>query len=135
MYLNDNIFNTDYDKKPTEHKFKSQMCKNWLRYGDCPYRDICKYAHGTGEIYENHNTYKTTRCKNQLKYGYCKYGNKCQYLHYDDESYTNKLSTPLNTININKTPKIIETYYINLEKELQKICNDHSFNHIKRSKK
>lgn len=108
-------------------KFKSRLCGNWLKYGECPYGDKCMYAHGTTEIYANNDMYKTTKCKNQEKYGYCKYGNKCQYLHFNDESYTNKLSKSLHKMDINKTPKIIETYYIDLEKQLYTICNSQPF--------
>ena len=59
------------------------LCKNWVLYNNCYFKDICSFAHGEKELRFDSNVeaYKTKVCKKFQDLGYCNYGNRCQYLH------------------------------------------------------
>ena len=61
------------------------MCKNWVLYKDCYYKDKCSFAHGENELrtkkVDNNTKYKTKICKAFVEKMYCPFGNRCQYRH------------------------------------------------------
>eukprot|EP01012_Entosiphon_sulcatum_P061529 TRINITY_DN87161_c0_g1_i1.p1 TRINITY_DN87161_c0_g1~~TRINITY_DN87161_c0_g1_i1.p1 ORF type:complete len:295 (-),score=40.17 TRINITY_DN87161_c0_g1_i1:140-982(-) len=41
----------DGTKPPLDpSKYKTKMCRNWKRYGSCPYENVCAFAHGEQEL-------------------------------------------------------------------------------------
>ncbi len=65
-------------------KYKTELCKNYLKHKSCSYRVKCRYAHGEEELisknFSNKN-YKKMKCDKFYSVGYCPYGVRCQYLH------------------------------------------------------
>ena len=82
---------------------KSEICKNWKIYGDCRYKNKCKFAHGKEELKETyiHYNFKTKKCNNFHKNGFCQFGERCIYLH----------NIKTNTIYYLKDEFIISSYY------------------------
>ena len=71
-------------KQKTEVYFRfNQLCKNWVLYNDCYFKDTCSFAHGEKELRYNLNIdqYKTKICHSFSKKMYCSYGLRCQYSH------------------------------------------------------
>jgi len=62
--------------------FKTEMCRSWTEFGICPYGNICRFAHGHGELRARPkpHKYKTEMCKKFLA-GYCPYGSRCCFVH------------------------------------------------------
>lgn len=66
--------------------FKTEMCRSWTEFGICPYGNICRFAHGYGELRTRPkpHKYKTEMCKKFLS-GYCPYGSRCCFVHNPKE--------------------------------------------------
>eukprot|EP00340_Litonotus_pictus_P002375 CAMPEP_0170517496 /NCGR_PEP_ID=MMETSP0209-20121228/3474_1 /TAXON_ID=665100 ORGANISM="Litonotus pictus, Strain P1" /NCGR_SAMPLE_ID=MMETSP0209 /ASSEMBLY_ACC=CAM_ASM_000301 /LENGTH=331 /DNA_ID=CAMNT_0010802767 /DNA_START=18 /DNA_END=1013 /DNA_ORIENTATION=+ len=66
-------------------KYKTEMCKNFTKYGKCSYKGKCRYAHGESELISknlSNKNYKKTKCdKFHGEPGVCPYGFRCQYIH------------------------------------------------------
>lgn len=62
--------------------FKTEMCRSWTEFGICPYGNICRFAHGYGELRTRPkpHKYKTEMC-NKFLAGYCPYGSRCCFVH------------------------------------------------------
>lgn len=74
-------------------KYKTEMCKNWKKTGDCEFKNSCSFAHGLHELKEKtdvHRNYKTKQCKKFKKDGFCPYGIRCQFLHNEKGDKSNK---------------------------------------------
>jgi len=71
--------------------FKTEMCENWTEFGMCPYGNICRFAHGIGELRTRPkpHKYKTERCKKFLA-GYCPYGSRCCFVHDASEQQSSQ---------------------------------------------
>lgn len=65
------------------NKFKTEICKKWLKDGNCPYKETCQFAHGFEELREKKvpKSYKTVLCENYSKNGNCRYGERCKFVH------------------------------------------------------
>lgn len=91
-------------KGPTNPRYKTQLCKNFLTEQGCQYGDKCQFAHGPQELrtmnsqpgmqemlkpmqqyQKNIINYKIVKCKNWEKDGTCKYGSRCSFAHGDGE--------------------------------------------------
>ena len=68
-------------------KYKTEMCKSFVKYGKCSYKKKCRYAHGESELISkniSNKNYKRIKCNNfHAKPGHCPYGRRCQYVHED----------------------------------------------------
>eukprot|EP01016_Furgasonia_blochmanni_P003361 TRINITY_DN11318_c0_g1_i1.p2 TRINITY_DN11318_c0_g1~~TRINITY_DN11318_c0_g1_i1.p2 ORF type:complete len:194 (+),score=30.51 TRINITY_DN11318_c0_g1_i1:210-791(+) len=63
-------------------KFKTELCKNWDEFGDCPYKTKCRFAHGREELRQKVDRRQTKKtCLAFRKSGACSYGTRCIYLH------------------------------------------------------
>lgn len=66
-------------------KYKTELCKNYVKYGKCSYKGKCRYAHGDSELISknlSNKNYKKTNCdKFYTSPGVCPYGFRCQYIH------------------------------------------------------
>lgn len=66
-------------------KYKTELCKNYVKYGKCSYKGKCRYAHGESELISknlSNKNYKKTNCdKFYTSPGVCPYGFRCQYIH------------------------------------------------------
>lgn len=66
-------------------KYKTELCKNYVKYGKCTYKGKCRYAHGEAELISknlSNKNYKKTKCdKFFTPPGVCPYGFRCQYIH------------------------------------------------------
>lgn len=75
-------------------KYKTEMCKNFVKVGFCSYKSKCRYAHGEQELISkgvSNKNYKKSNCDKFFNStGYCPYGIRCQYLH-DTRTYKNML--------------------------------------------
>lgn len=86
MSDSENLFNSAAKKKVKidKTKFKTEMCRNFMRDGHCQYGKKCNYAHGYSELQQKTNTnqfYKTRNCNLFYDYGWCNYGNRCHFVH------------------------------------------------------
>ncbi|XP_028553775.1 zinc finger CCCH domain-containing protein 9-like isoform X1 [Dendrobium catenatum] len=70
--------------------FKSKLCKNWQKNGECPYGQQCHFTHGIGELRPviRHPRYKTELCRMILAGDTCPYGHRCHFRHsiYNDKN-------------------------------------------------
>lgn len=79
--------NTEEDKRFFKEKIrqkqKTELCKNWVLYNDCYFKDTCSFAHGEEELRlkETPINYKTQICKSFFEKGFCVYGGRCHYSH------------------------------------------------------
>jgi len=67
--------------------FKTELCRSWVKYGLCPYRENCRFAHGRAQLRMRpklHWKYKTELCKKFLA-GYCPYGSRCNFIHMTND--------------------------------------------------
>jgi hypothetical protein len=64
-------------------RYKTELCKKWIQYGSCPYRQKCRFAHGKEEIkkYIPCKFYKSKDCKSFFTNGFCNYGHRCMFRH------------------------------------------------------
>ena len=84
----------EYIKDP---KYKTEMCKNWERSGNCPYNSKCRFAHGKKELMfkelEANPNYRAKDCYNFFRHGFCSYGRRCCFKH--DERKINEKTQAL----------------------------------------
>jgi len=80
---------TRAERRAAQHntKYKTELCKNWIERGTCPYGSKCQFAHGPSEMRarEHKQTYKTRPCQAFAETGSCTYGPRCKYRHGDDD--------------------------------------------------
>ena len=72
--------------KTDRTKFKTEMCKNWIEVGTCPYNNKCQFAHGNYELTDKspaNEKYKSKTCQQFHGKGFCPYGNRCLFRHED----------------------------------------------------
>ena len=97
----------EYLQGPSNPKYKTTLCKKFVKGEGCPYGNKCQFAHGFQELrvfsgngqnplYMNMNNqnnksqnnilnYKIIKCKNWEKDRTCKYGAHCTFAHGDSE--------------------------------------------------
>ena len=84
-----------FEKKLRDTK-KTELCKNWVLYKDCFYRNNCSFAHGENELrvkkIEKNKKYKTKICNVFIEEQYCSFGSRCQYRHIMSEKRLFKFS-------------------------------------------
>jgi len=63
--------------------YKTELCKKWVEKGKCPYRGLCRFAHGYHELKNvtRNPNYKTKLCDKVAMYGFCPYGDRCTFIH------------------------------------------------------
>jgi len=104
-----NMYGNNGQYYALRQKYKTQMCKHFLKDGCCPLKQYCQFAHGPEELRQSndplpehfgkhalgaiHSNYKTMPCKNFLETGECKFGEGCSFYHNDKER--RKLIDPL----------------------------------------
>jgi hypothetical protein len=75
----------DFFKKKIKITKKTELCKNWVLYNDCFYKDNCSFAHGDTELRVKYAGFnfksKTKICKSFAEKMHCPFGNRCQYRH------------------------------------------------------
>mmetsp|Transcript_29377 Transcript_29377/g.78932 ORF Transcript_29377/g.78932 Transcript_29377/m.78932 type:complete len:490 (-) Transcript_29377:213-1682(-) len=80
---------TRAERRASQHnsKYKTEMCKNWMEKGTCPYGHKCQFAHGPDDmrLREHKPTYKTRPCQTFIQTGRCPYGTRCKFRHGDDD--------------------------------------------------
>jgi hypothetical protein len=79
-----------------EHKYKTEMCKNWIENGSCHYQHKCRFAHGEEEIKEKiivNEKYRSRPCSYFFDDLVCFYGVRCLYYHSDFEKADLSLHT------------------------------------------
>jgi len=70
--------------RSTNHRFKTEICRNFKEKGTCLYGELCQFAHGKHELRRDvvrHNKYKTKLCQKYWITGYCAYGPRCNFIH------------------------------------------------------
>ncbi len=55
-----------------------EVCRNYARWGQCPYGAHCKYEHTTGE---GKGASSKGICRHYARAGQCWYGKSCQFRH------------------------------------------------------
>ena len=67
-------------------KYKTELCRNWMQTGACPYNDRCQFAHGYGDmrVRKQPAAYKTRICRTFSLTNTCPYGTKCRFIHAAD---------------------------------------------------
>jgi len=78
----------EFFKRKINKTKKTEMCKNWVLFGDCFYKDNCSFAHGEHELRNklllqnnDNQKYKTKPCRTFIEKSFCPFGNRCQYTH------------------------------------------------------
>ncbi|CDW80184.1 zinc finger protein [Stylonychia lemnae] len=77
---------TQKNTKVDKAKYKTEMCKNWIEFGQCRYGHKCQFAHGNFEMINKepqNEKYKSKPCKSFSEKGYCLYGKRCLFKHED----------------------------------------------------
>jgi hypothetical protein len=64
-------------------KLKTELCKKWIYRGECPYNDLCQYAHGPGDVMHPWMNwpYRVLECRVWTDVGWCPYGKDCCFAH------------------------------------------------------
>ncbi|KAL0241611.1 hypothetical protein GEMRC1_006846 [Eukaryota sp. GEM-RC1] len=64
-------------------KYKTEICRQFLERGTCPYGVKCQFAHSIHELQSSPNShrYKTEVCRQFELTGLCQYGSRCRFLH------------------------------------------------------
>ncbi|KAJ4460575.1 hypothetical protein PAPYR_3209 [Paratrimastix pyriformis] len=65
-------------------KRKTELCRNWVELGHCPYGSRCQYAHGEEELRDSphqRSKQKSKLCKAFHESGSCYYGCRCRFQH------------------------------------------------------
>jgi len=76
--------------KTSNHRFKTEICRNFKEKGTCLYGELCQFAHGKHELRKDvvrHNKYKTKLCQKYWITGYCAYGPRCNFIHDTDRRH------------------------------------------------
>jgi len=70
-----------------QNLYKTEMCRNWVETGQCPYANRCQFAHGEQELRDvlRHPKYKTEICRTFHTTGTCSYGKRCRFVHHASE--------------------------------------------------
>lgn len=82
-------FNTkeerEYFKNLINNKQKTELCKNWLLYNACYFKETCSFAHGEKDLRATNTAnplnYKTKQCNTFTEKLNCRYASRCNYLH------------------------------------------------------
>jgi len=77
-------------KKEYTKKYKTEMCKNFVMQGSCPFRAKCSFAHGSEELKKRQQlpeNWRTRPCMEFHKTGYCPYGSRCQFVHSEHDIF------------------------------------------------
>lgn len=74
----------EFFKNLISNKQKTELCKNWVLYNDCFFKDTCSFAHGEKDLRISNTpiNYKTKVCKAFAEKSFCSYGNRCHYSHF-----------------------------------------------------
>lgn len=70
-------------------KYKTEICNKWKLYGQCPYSNKCRFAHGHNELMNRVvNEYRTkqqplteNKCRDFFEKGICFNGKNCSFSH------------------------------------------------------
>ena len=84
MKKNSNEFVDIKVERQSDPKYKTEMCKSWLKTNFCVYGNKCRFAHGTFELFSKHESttkYKQKNCKSFEENGFCMYGSRCNFRH------------------------------------------------------
>jgi len=76
--------------RTSNHRFKTEICRNFKEKGTCLYGELCQFAHGKHELRKDvvrHNKYKTKLCQKYWITGYCAYGPRCNFIHDTDRRH------------------------------------------------
>eukprot|EP00007_Cunea_sp_BSH-02190019_P005337 CAMPEP_0174246628 /NCGR_PEP_ID=MMETSP0417-20130205/42166_1 /TAXON_ID=242541 /ORGANISM="Mayorella sp, Strain BSH-02190019" /LENGTH=679 /DNA_ID=CAMNT_0015326481 /DNA_START=759 /DNA_END=2798 /DNA_ORIENTATION=- len=67
----------------TNPRYKTMLCRSWLRDGQCSYGRMCQFAHGEQELrpMPRHPKYRTETCRSFTLTGMCPYGARCAFIH------------------------------------------------------
>jgi hypothetical protein len=71
-------------ERQLDPKYKTELCKSWLKTNLCVYGNKCRFAHGSSELfskYESTTRYKQKNCKSFEDNGFCMYGSRCNFRH------------------------------------------------------
>ncbi len=106
-----------------DHKYKTELCSNFISNGICGYGIRCKFAHGFNDIIKRDiKTKSHAECTSLSLISFCPYGNVCDLTHSKpttEKTYSNdEKDSLINEINISKI--ISNTYkYIKQTKRLK----------------
>jgi hypothetical protein len=67
-------------------KYKSELCKNFMQFGSCPYSGSCQFAHNEAElrVTVKPRKFRTQKCKNWTATQTCPYMHRCCFLHINE---------------------------------------------------
>ena len=87
-------------------KYKTEMCRSFLKNKSCEYGEKCLFAHGAQELRTEprHPKYKTDLCRRYHSVGFCSYGPKCQFVHALNEV----MNAPAQSPTEKKTPRTVK---------------------------
>ena len=90
LYKNFLILQNKIQINHANSNYKTELCKQFLSRGYCPYGRKCRFAHGTNELIKkiHRANYKKEKCKSFYENGYCSYGSRCQFRH-DERKFKN----------------------------------------------
>ncbi len=73
----------EFFKNLIVHKQKTELCKNWILYNDCYFKETCSFGHGEKDLRTTITpiNYKTKICKAFFEKFFCSYGNRCHFSH------------------------------------------------------
>lgn len=93
MKKNANCFIDKQKEYKTDPKYKTEMCKTWLKNNFCPYGNLCRFAHGQSDLFKKSvEKYKQKDCNSFFFHGFCLYGNRCHFKH--DERRLKNIQRP-----------------------------------------
>ena len=96
--------------------YKTELCRNYQKFGKCAYGDSCLFSHGEQELQEKqglHPKYRTKPCREFTATGHCSYGIRCQFLHPQPISSYHELLRSNEVLNREKDHNNLDLDYLN----------------------
>lgn len=104
-------------KKARKGREKTEFCRFFLKGIECPYKDMCSYAHGPEELQrscigdfvqsiEEANEFRCRPCQTWIATGACPFKSRCSFLHDPRVSGSTDSWLPIKDMPSNRLPMI-----------------------------
>ena len=99
----------EHEQRP-DHTYKTEMCNNWIEFGQCRYNNKCRFAHGEEELrvarrINSDKNWKSELCRNYHNDGTCSYGRRCHFIHEETPQELARMHATGKRLSVQKTKR------------------------------